>query len=245
MNPQDYNPYSQPAPQPAQPQMPPQPVVSAPQVSPNQYGVVAPLQPMPQPVAPAQNPYEFILGNQAPKRSLLGGSLLQRVLVIVGGLVVLTIIGAVALSLFAPKSSAQTTFVGLVQEQQEIIRVTTDMMQYASSSDLKNAATTTNLSVTSDQKQFTTYLTANKVKLTQKELALKTDPANTKLLANAKATSTYDTTATKLLQSVLASYQTDLKTARLSIKGVKSGALLDKATSTDVLLITQASKLGQ
>lgn len=217
----------------------------APQPGPGGYTAVPPPNPVAGPGNGGHNPYEFIFaGNEQPKPGLFsGGGMMKRVLLVVGGLVVLAVIAAIAVSLLAPKDASLEKLTTVVQEQQEIVRVADLADKSAASTDLKNLAVNTSLSVGSDKKSLQTYLTTRKVKLTDEILAAKQDSKTDTLLTNAKATNTFDHTAAQTLQSLLVTYRSDLNTTYQEVKGKNARAELKNSYDTAELLIVQANKV--
>lgn len=162
-----------------------------------------------------QNPYDFIVNPQVDsKKSKLGnGNNAMRILLVGGGIVtVLIVIAFVFVTIFS-KSTPSLSLTAIVQQQQEIIRIATQGEQQAGTDTTKNLAYNIDLSVGTSQSQLKSYLAKHNVKITAKELALKKDPNTDKLLANAKATSTYESALQKVLASQLQTYITDLQKA--------------------------------
>lgn len=190
------------------------------------------------------NPYEFIFnGSQQPKQGLLGGSLLKRSLVIVGGLVVLAIIAAIAISLLTPKDNSFAQLTSVLQEQQEIVRVADITDKSASTTDLKNLAVNVSLGVGTNKVSLQKYLTTRKVKINDTILAAKKDSKTDTLFANAKAASAFDKTAAQTIQSLLVTYRANLNSTYQTVKGTKARAELQTSYQTADLLITEANKV--
>jgi len=230
-----------PSPQPAYP--PQQQPVSMPE-QPASTGYVAS-----SPVSAQQpngaNPYEFIFSEKhQPKQSFLGGaSLTKRLLVIVGGLIVLAVLATVLVSLFTPKDTSIEKITTILQEQQEIVRIADLSSASATTVDVKNLAVNVSLSVGSNATSLQTYLTAHKVKVTDTLLAAKQDAKTDTLFTNAKSTNTFDHTAAQTMQALLVTYRADLNTTYQSVKGVNARKeLLSSYKSADIL-ITEANKV--
>lgn len=233
--------------QPGQPQTPyQQPVVgvnSAPQQAANgQYAVVPPPSVTGHPTG--HNPYEFIVNPNTPKRraSLLGGnSFVKQIALIVGGAVVLMIIIAIAVSLFAPKSNT-AALSAVAERQQEIIRVSTAASSQVSSQSAKNFVVSTELAVTSSQAQVLAYLTAHGGKPSDKQLALDQDAQTDTQLASAQATNTYDSAATQILTSELKTYAGLLQTTYKQTSKAQVKQLLQQSYTATALLLDQAKQ---
>jgi hypothetical protein len=162
-----------------------------------------------------QNPYDFIVNPQvAPKKSkLAGGSNTMRILLGVSGLAVILMVIAIVFVTIFSKGTPSLSLTAIVQQQQEIIRIATQGEQQAGTDTTKNLAYNIDLSVGTSQSQLKSYLAKHNVKITAKELALKKDPNTDKLLANAKATSTYESALQKVFASQLQTYISDLQKA--------------------------------
>lgn len=232
---------------PQQPQSIPQPQAPYQPMQPN-LGQAAPqpvaLQPNPSSYAPGpsptneHNPYEFFLKSEQTKSS--GGGLkdsfIKKLLVIVGGLIVLCIIGVIVAQLLSPKENSRDLYITLAQEQQEIIRVASQGTQ-ATSETTRGFAITTQLSIGSDQTALTKYLANRNIKISTKTLVLKQSPATDTLLTNARATNTFDSALTKTLTTDLAAYMADLqKTYKVSSNPEAKKILNDCYTHAATLL---------
>lgn len=222
---------------------PPQPATS--QTSYDSYG---PTPPTPHPAGSSNgghNPYEFIFSEKhEAKQSLFGGgSMLKRVLFIVGGLVVLGVLATVVVSLLSPKDTSYAQLTTILQQQQEIVRVAELSQKSASTSDLKNLSINVSLSVGADKNSLQTYLTTRKVKITDTILAAKQDSKTDTLLANAKSANTFDATAAQTLQSLLVTYRADLNTTYQSVKGTNARAELKTSYQNADLLIAEANRV--
>ncbi len=135
----------------------------------------------------------------------------MRLLAIVGIIsAVLLIVGLVAAQFLSGGGSTES-LVSIAQQQQEIIRVAENTQRTSQDESTKGFAYTVALSIGSSQQQLQTYITKKGTKLDSKILALKRNADTDKLLDNAKATSTYDTTAQKVLDGLLKDYVDALK----------------------------------
>jgi lambda repressor-like predicted transcriptional regulator len=226
------------------PAVPPQP--QAPQLNQSGgYDVVPPPNHIAGPGNGGHNPYEFIFAEERqPKQGFFsGGSTLKRILVAVGGVVILAIIAAIVVSLITPKDTSYEKLTAILQEQQEIVRVADLTDKSASGTDLRNLAVNTSLSVSTNKTSLQTYLTKRKVKITDVVLAGKQDAKTDTLLANAKSANTFDNTAAQTLQTLLVTYRANLNTTYQDVKGANARTELKKSYQTAELLIAEANKL--
>jgi hypothetical protein len=235
--------------------LPPQQPVYAPQPQaqqtaapqPNQMSGYITTSPPEHPSQPSNgnNPYEFIFTEkQQPKQSTFGGtSTAKRILVIVGGLVVLAIIAAIAFTLLTPKDNSLEKLTSILQEQQEIVRVAGLSDASATNIDLKNLAVNVSLSVGSNATSMQKYLSDRKIKITDTLLLGKQDTKTDTLFASAKSTNTFDHTAAQTLQSLLVTYRSDLNTTYQDVKGTNARKELQSSYQTAEALIVEANKV--
>jgi predicted outer membrane protein len=238
--------------QPPQPQPPYQPapppaygVNSAPQQAQNgQYQVVPP--PSVTGHHSGHNPYEFIVNPNTPhKRGLLGGNdFIKKILLLVGGAILLMAVAAIVLSALGPKADSGATLTAITQRQQEIIRVATTGSTQATGSDTKNFATNVELGVSSNQSQILTYLASKGTKLNAKQLALDKNAQTDKLLADATAASTFDSVITQNLASQLTTYQNSLRSAYKQTSNQKTKQVLQSSYNAAALLLEQAKSVA-
>lgn len=252
MNPQDpqqqygqptYVPQNQPlAPQQQVPQQPvqmsnPYPPISAPTTT----QVPAPT---PGPGESGHNPYEFIFNpDTTHHKAPVGNSVLRRVLVIVGVLVVLTILGSVVAKLLVPADTSIQQVTTIAQEQTELVRVATYVAGHADGTELVNLAINTEMSINTNKQAAVNYAATRGTKLEDKILTLKKDAATDKLFAAAISSNTFDTTATQTLNAELGTYQTNLKKAYAATTGKKARALLQDSYDTAVTLAAQGATI--
>lgn len=234
MNPQDPQQYGQTA---YTPQNSPQ------TVQPDQADVTLPAQAVPHVAnsgAPNDNPYEFILNpKESHHKSSIGDTMLKRLLVIVGLLVTLTVVGAVVAKLLLPADTTPQQITAIAQEQQEIVRVATFITSHATSVELVNFATNTQMSVGTNQQAAVDYLANRDIKLEDEELALKQDAATDKLFTAALSANTFDSTAVQTLNNKLSAYQASLKKAYTITTSKKARAVIQASYDTAVALAAQ------
>ncbi len=253
MNPQDPQ-YQQP--QQAYPPTPPQPLAHpgmqpyppqnpvTPSTQAYQQLPVAPNQPSVTQATPSANPYDFIVNPDPvkPSAGVGGGSLIKRILVILGLLAVLVIIAAVVVNFIIPKDTSGQSLLTVAQKQQEIARISEQIATQSSSDSLKNLAVNIQLSISSDQQTTVAYVKSKRVQTNDKILALKHDTKVDALLANAKTTNTYDTVAAQTLVAELQAYQTMLKTTFSATSSKKAQAIIQSDYDNAALLSAQAAQ---
>lgn len=161
--------------------------------------------------------YDFIM-NDSPKRpkSILptGGSLKKRIILVVGGaLVVLTIFAIVLTLIFSSGGEDKKALKGLVLTQTELIRVSNSATTKSRAVETQNFAQTTNLILTTSKSETTSYLAKQKVKISDKDLALSKNTKTDEALSSAEKAGRYDEAAIATLEKSLATYKTELKQA--------------------------------
>ncbi len=215
-------------------------------------------QPQPaQSAPPAQNTppspnqeFDFITNPETPKRGFTlpgSGSQSTRILLAAAGLLVVIIVFTFVKSLLGGNSNLAASFMGVIQDQQEIIHLvssTTNQQNQSQnlSSSSQNFAITAQLSIASAQNSLGNYLVANGQKVNTKELNLKVNPALDAQLTNAATAGTYDTTFRSILTTQLNLYINDMRQTYAQTKGKHGRALLNGDYNQAQLLLTQ---LGQ
>lgn len=164
-----------------------------------------------------QNPYQFIVDTDHTKKKAVlssGGSKQSRILIVLGGAVILLIIGVVVMMLISSASNAgKVDLLKAAQQQTELIRVSKIGIDRAQSTTAKNLATTTNVSLQSDQASLVASIKASGVKLSTAELALGKNPKTDVTLTSAEQANNFDEVFTQTLQTQLIEYQKTLKIA--------------------------------
>ena len=143
---------------------------------------------------------------------LANNPFLMKLILIAGGAVAVLIICAIVVNmLFAPKTNI-ADIVTITQTEQEIVRVAA---QGSSGTDAstRDAAITTQLTVTTQQQIWLNFLAKHKKKVPLKELSLKKNVTTDAQLTQAKATSTFDGTYKTLMRNQLEAYNILLKDA--------------------------------
>jgi hypothetical protein len=200
------------------------------------------------PPQPAQNPgpqhdYSFITDpGKPPRKSLLPGasSLLGRVLLVVGGLLVLVIIFVIVRGALTGGSSVPA-FVGIAQEQEELIHLTDGADKENSLNEVnQNFAITARLSLTSAQSELIQYMSKNGTTINAKDLGIKISATTDQKLTSAATNNTYNETFKTIMQTKLTEYQKDMQQLYADKATGKTGkALLDKDYAAAGLLIEQ------
>jgi hypothetical protein len=199
--------------------------------------------PAPPPSEPERDPYAFFMDPQQQKKSLfsMGGGSSNKKLFIIAGAVVggLMLIIVVASTLGGGGKKNAVGLLALAQSQQEVIRVATDGTHNAQSTDLKNFATTTAVSLSSDQRLLLAEAANSGSKFKEKELELGKSAQTDTALSTAQAANTYDTTFASTMDSELADYQNKLEAAAQITTSESGSALLKKETDNAVALRKQ------
>jgi hypothetical protein len=185
------------------------------------------------------NPYEFIVNpvTVPKKKGLLGGdNLVRRVILIVGGAVVVMIIAGITISALTPKSNLVQSLLSITQEQQEILRISGNAQ--ATDTQLKNFTATTLASITTNQTETISFLTSHKQKVDPKYLALGQDASTDQKLADATSAGTYNTIFEQILLGDLQDYQHKLATVYKQTKNSDAKALLARNYSAVSLILS-------
>lgn len=163
--------------------------------------------------------YDFIMNpgsNKPGKRPLLpaGNSMKQRIMVVAGGAIILLIIVFVVIALFSSAGNAgKAELTKAAQQQAEIIRISKLGIDKAHASPAKNLATTTNVSMQSDQVILLAALKKQGIKLSPAELAGGKNAKTDATLTAAEQANRFDESFIQTTQTLLAEYQKALKTA--------------------------------
>ena len=237
----------------------PAPTSSAPTVSPipqnpAQAGAVTQPSTTVAPAYPAQSPapnqdpdqpYDFITNAaQPPKEPFLnkvpgGNSLVGRIGLAVGGLVVLLVVFLIFKGLLSGPTNVDS-FVTIAQQQQELIHLATNASQQPGTSvSNKNLAATMQASLTSSQAATTQYLATNGKKINQKQLDLKVSAATDKQLTDAATAGSYNETFKDVIKNKLATYGATLDQTYRSGPGPKGKTLLEDSYRQVQLFQTQ------
>lgn len=196
---------------------------------------------------PSTPDYGFIMEPPKPPRKSLGmsglggsNSMPFRIAMVLGGLLVLIIIFAIAKSLFSGGSNTQA-LTSVAQQQQSMIHILTNSsgnQQALSANDL-NFAATANVTLTSAQHDVIHYMAINGKKVKTMTLNLKISPTIDQQLTTAASDNTYDSTFKQVMQGQLNSYEQALNTAYKQTTGPKGRAMLKEQFQGAQLLLTQ------
>lgn len=191
---------------------------------------------------PNGTPYDFFMNPQPQKNNISLGNLFGNKKVIIFAAVVVVLLLLIVVLSAGGGKQAPTPLLSVAQAQQEIIRVSADGAKNAQSTDLKNFAVTTGLSLSSDQRILLSYMGAHGAKPKTKDLSLTQNPQTDQALAAAAAANTYDTTFSATMQHELDDYQNKLETASSTATLKSEQALLKRESDNAALLRKQ---LGQ
>ncbi|MGF7229144.1 MAG: hypothetical protein ACQR33_04125 [Candidatus Saccharibacteria bacterium] len=203
---------------------------------------------------PEQSPYDFIMNQNksAPKKPLnlvdpsSKNGFLLKIGFIVGGVVLFMIITAIGVNLLTSSKTNTTDIVSLAETQAELVRVTGTLAAgQANDQTVKNVATNTALTLSTQQQKTVAFLATKGVKLTTKQLALKKDSTTDTQLQAATASSTFDTVFTQLLRKQLSSYTDDLQTYYKNATNTTVKTLLQQDYAQAQLLEAQIPNAAQ
>jgi hypothetical protein len=197
---------------------------------------------------PSQNPYDFIMNSGQPTKPGKtpgakpqgGNGMMQKIIVVVGGMFILVIVGIVVFSLISSAGKAGVTAIrNLAHDQAEIIRVSDLGVTGAKSSNAKDLAATTALVVRTQQQRTIKLLTLRGEKIVPKELTAKKNEATDAELKTAELNNRYDEALTQYLTTTLGRYQAAVKLAYDANTGVNDRSVLG-AAFTDAGLILKS-----
>ncbi len=162
-----------------------------------------------------------------------------RILIVAVGLVVLIAMFTVIKGLLSGDGNKAAMLI-VVQDQQALIHLSTNAStQTAISTTNKNSATTTKAVLTSQQAQLLGYLKKQKQAVSESKLGLKISSRVDKQLADALASSTYDTTYHDVVKSQLTDYGLAIQAAYKATPGLNARKLLNAEYDSAVLLQKQ------
>lgn len=169
----------------------------------------------PTPPPPNNDPFAFITQDTpvAKKPLINPSSMKTRILIIAGFVIFLIIAAVIAVSLLGGGDKDRTqSYIEIAQRQTEIIRISALASDKAKGLETKSLAYTTNLSVTSSQKDLTAILVKRGVteKALAKELGGAKNAKTDELLAEAERNNRYDETFKEILNTELTNYQKQL-----------------------------------
>lgn len=188
------------------------------------------------------SPYDFILNPQKPSRAGKFGkknNLIVTLAIIVVVVLVLMIGTTILLNTLAPKTLTKQDYIGVAQTQNELIRISVVARDSSVQQATQNLATTVDFTLLTQQQQTLQVLSKSGVKLGKKDLALKQDATTDQKFASAKATSTFDTTYTQIIQAKLNDYASTVKALYNKATSKKDRDLMSGFYSQTELLIGQ------
>lgn len=241
-----------PAPQqpvPPQQPMPPQQPVPNGQPQPVQQFPPQPGQPQQQwPAAPQQpdqqtpGKYDFFMAPQKPQKSgLLGGGGLSgaKLYLVAAGIVgVLAVIGIIVAAAIGGQKQP-SPLLGIVQTQQELIRVAALGSKSTKSTNLQNFAVTARVSLASEQQAALAQLKKQGISPKTKTLEATKNAKTDQALSAALAANTYDTTFASTMETELDDYQAKLENATALATTTAERALIQKQLGSAELLEKQ------
>ncbi|HVU59711.1 MAG TPA: hypothetical protein VHC98_02640 [Candidatus Saccharimonadales bacterium] len=205
----------------------------------------------PAPVPPVESgQYDFIMNYGKNHRSFgsglpTPGSAVSRALIFGGGVLALIIIAwlffGVLLAKKPPVDAA--AWIGIVQQQSELARISQDPVRQATGEPTQNFAETTRLTLLSDQQLLLTYLQQQGIKKPSNSvLAAKKNTQTDTDLQTAQTNGVYDQTYISVATDQLAAYEQALKQAFTSSKGAHGRQLLSDAYAHAQLLAQQSKQ---
>jgi hypothetical protein len=194
------------------------------------------------------NRYDFFLNPPPkPKPSLVPSipgvkdPFLKKILVLVGGGTLLIIIVVVLASVIFGGSSNSAELIKLAQQQNEMVRVSTEATPLATQQPAKSLAISVELSLTTSQQQLLTYLKQHHQKISSNELLLSKSAATDLQLTNAKAASNYDNVFAQIIQTQLQAYTSAIKQDFAGTSNAALQQLFRTEYQGGTLLLTQAN----
>lgn len=170
--------------------------------------------------------YNFIFGNK-PKRSIFSpnsSSMKAKLVVVLGGILIIVIIFSVFNSLFNTPLFNKSDFLRILQDQSQILNITStnlnqQIIQSSISANNSNFAAEVTLVLNSDQSSINSYLKNNGIVFTPQMENLTVSSSYITQLTNAVSANNFNPTFNTIFTSLFDSYLSDLKTAYASEKG--------------------------
>jgi hypothetical protein len=209
----------------------------------------------PAPSAPPPSPYDFILNSGPqpipPKKPMIPGQKIkgpalgkkQRILAVLGGLIVLLILFMIFKAIISSSGkSATNRLVGIAQEQNELMRIADLGYASASSNSSKNLAATTSVTLKTNLQTIKKLVNRHGHTFTAKELGLKTNPKVDAQLEAAKLNNQFDSTFDAVMLSQLTVYRTHLKQAYdATTDGSERQSLANVYKNVDLIIGSQTA----
>ncbi len=189
------------------------------------------------------NEFDFILKEQPKPKHKLGlpANLPKPVIFILAGAILIFLIIVIS-SLFLNRGSVSTDkLYGLISDSDKIAQVSDSAASDAKDPDVRNLAATAQAVLSSQNQQFSSYLTERKIKLDKKKISTDTSDIEAQL-KTAAANNNYDATFLNYLKSTLTSYHQSLNdiynSAGPNLKPILSEGYVSIAT------VLQSPELG-
>jgi hypothetical protein len=198
-----------------------------------------------QPKSPSPD-FDFMLKDNKPaKRPLPIPNLPKPVKIALAVLGILILI-IIALSLLSGrKNGGSQSFINVLARAQETLRVTTLAQQLKLQDPQTQAlAATVSAALSSDEKQFTSYLATGHTKVSKAQLAADTEKTTDASLQAASQNNSLDTAYANYLKNALVKYQSDLQAAQSSA-GPNGQKLLTGSIESTRAIMNSAPLKGQ
>lgn len=185
-----------------------------------------------------ENQYDFIV-NASQGRSGVGAKPRipgSKITLIAGGGILLIIIVIVVASLVSGGGGTRDALLRVVQNQNEIVRITNLNVTTAASQETRNIVLNTQVSIQSAQNQTISVVGTKGVGFKDQELKLLTDTEIETSLENAQAAGTLDSTIIATLADQMASYTAALQDAYDSSDNEEIRKLLNKLYQEAIVL---------
>lgn len=188
-----------------------------------------------------QTPYDFMNTNEpAPKKSLLPShfGFRGKLLILIGGAIALMAVAAIVVGLLMQSGGSTIEQMREIAKQQtELARIADIGARHAKGETAKNLAFTTKSTIGSDQTATLAYLTAQKQKISSKEMAEGKNTKTDDLLTRAEQTNQFDAVFIEVMKQKLTDYRTKVKAAYDEASSKKAKAVLaDDYNHVSVLL---------
>lgn len=191
--------------------------------------------------------YNFITDSAPPPRRSLsdilpgGNSMGMRIGLVAACFFILLIVVLIFKSILGASGNAATqALMGVIQDQQELIHLSSSAFKEPTlTAGNKNLTSTVQVTVGSSQSQIIGYLARNGKKVQVKELNLKVSSSIDSQLTDAATANTYNQTFQQIIKSQLDTYGSDLQKAYKQIKGKEGRTLLTDSFNQIKLFETQ------
>lgn len=197
---------------------------------------------------PHQNPYDFIMNSGQPQKPAKmpgmpssGNGQMQRLIFVGAGAVILVIIGIIVFNILSSSGKGTVTQLkSLAAEQAEIIRIADLGLTSAKSTNARNLAATTTITVRTMQQRTTKLLSLKGQEVAPKELGIFRNEDTEAALKAAEQSNRYDEAFLEYMISSLNKYQSSIKAAYDANTGTNDREVLEAAfTSTALILENQ------